>query len=335
MRQSHPDAGLETLCRLFGHSRQAYYSYEKNRRRDHYKEMFVLNLVDETRSEMRCKLGVRKLKVMLDGKLEAHGIKMGRDQLFSLLQQNGRLLRKRRRKPKTTDSHHWLHKYPNLTRELEVSEAHIFWVSDITYIRVRGGFNYLSLITDGYSRKVVGYCLYPTLEATGSAQALEMAFSQWADPGDRNLIHHSDKGIQYCSQRYVRMLEQHKVRISMGSSPYENPIAERINETVKEEFWANKVYENHQEASKDIDEIIRIYNQKRPHASVDYLTPEKAHDATGVLRRRWKSYSSWRMRKPASIESKGHAEDPGIGCQQKIGLPLSGSEASPGDVKEV
>jgi transposase InsO family protein len=281
---------MEILCRLFGHSRQAFYGIKKNRDQDHLKEVFVLNLVDETRSEMRCKLGVRKLQVLLQPKLKAHGIKIGRDQLFTLLKFYGRLLRKRRRKARTTNSHHWLHKYPNLIRDLNVLQAHLIWVSDITYIRVQGGFNYLSLITDAYSRKIVGYCLHTTLEAAGCIIALEMALEQWNPLGDWTLIHHSDKGIQYCSLHYVLMLETRKIRISMGSSPYENAIAERINETVKEEFSANKIYSNYLEAKSDIDQIVRIYNERRPHASVDYLTPGQAHDEKGELARRWKSY---------------------------------------------
>jgi transposase InsO family protein len=163
---------------------------------------------------------------------------------------------------------------------------------------VRIGFNYLSLITDAYSRKIVGHCLYPTLQAIGSLKALDIALGQWTSCGDWSLIHHSDKGIQYCCQQYVRTLEDRKIRISMGSTPYENAIAERINETVKEEFSGNKIYDNYEEARIDIEEIVRIYNQRRPHSSIDYLTPETAHASEGVLQRRWKSYPSRRTRRP-------------------------------------
>jgi transposase InsO family protein len=297
MRQSHPQTGLEALCRLFGHSRQAYYSIQHTRKRDHLQEMFVLNLVEETRKEMTCKLGVRKLKVLLDQKLQAHGIQMGRDQLFNLLRLYGLLLRKRRRKPKTTDSYHWLHKYPNLIKDLEVTQAHRLWVSDITYIRLRSGFSYLSLITDAYSRKIVGHCLHPTLHAEGCEQALIVALAQWTNLGEWTLIHHSDKGTQYCSKKYVDMLMKRKIRISMGTGPAENAIAERINGTIKEEFRPGKVYDNYLDAKMDIDQIVRIYNEQRPHSSIDYLTPDSAHNREGILPKRWKTYPpKWRDR---------------------------------------
>jgi putative transposase len=159
--------------------------------------MIVLHLVKELRAIMPM-LGTRKLLGELIAPMKEHGIKMGRDQLFELLGFYGLLIRRRKRLVKTTDSHHWLKKYPNLTKGIIVEESEQLWVSDITYIRTLQGFSYLSLITDAYSRKVVGYGLYPTLEAIGCLDALNMALAARKKKTGK-LIHHSDRGIQYCS----------------------------------------------------------------------------------------------------------------------------------------
>ncbi len=152
-------------------------------------------------------------------------------------------------------------------------------MSDITYIRTQQGFSYLSLITDAYSRKVVGYALYPTLEAVGCMKALRMALASRKRESPYTLIHHSDRGIQYCCSDYVTLLEAENIAISMTQtgSPYDNPQAERVNGTIKNEFSPNKIYHDHQEAEKEIARIIAIYNYKRLHASLDYLIPEQAH----------------------------------------------------------
>jgi len=229
---------------------------------------------------------------MLTPELEKHGIKMGRDQLFDLLRFHGLLMRRRTRIAKTTDSHHWLKKYPNLIKDIILSAANQLWVSDITYIRTLQGFNYLSLITDAYSRKIMGYALYETLEALGPTEALEMAIKERKEISAFILIHHSDRGVQYCSTEYVDILVKGNIAISMtqSSSPYENALAERVNGTIKNDFFPKKVYQNHKEAKKSISRIIQVYNQKRPHASVDYLTPDEAHLKEGNLKKRWKKY---------------------------------------------
>lgn len=175
-----------------------------------------------------------------------------------------------------------------------------------TYIRTQQGFSYLSLITDSYSRKVVGYALYPTLEAVGCMQALKMAIDSRKRELPYILIHHSDRGIQYCCTDYVSLLEAENIAISMTQtgSPYDNPQAERVNGTIKNEFSPHKIYRDHQEAEKEIAKIIAIYNQRRPHASLDYLTPEQAHQGSGELKKRWKNY-----RKSAPITGKVAVED--------------------------
>jgi transposase InsO family protein len=291
MRQSHPTESLARLCSLFGVTRQAFYEARSLDSKTSIAHMIILTLVKELRDCIPL-LGTRKLLYQLTPQLDIHGIKMGRDQLFDLLRFHGLLIRRRRRIVKTTNSHHWLKKYPNLIKELVVSAAEQLWVSDITYIRTLQGFNYLSLITDAYSRKIMGYALYETLEALGPVDALIMAVNERQVNSPYKLIHHSDRGVQYCSAEYVDILIKNEIAISMTQtgSPYENALAERVNGTIKNDFFPKRVYQNHKEAKKAISKIIQVYNQKRPHASVDYLTPAEAHMKEGHINMRWKQY---------------------------------------------
>lgn len=270
-------------------SRQAFYEARKQEQKTSIAQMIVLCLVREIRQVMPM-IGTRKLVQQLAGSLQEHGIKMGRDQLFGLLRFHGLLVRRRKRMVKTTDSYHWLKKYPNLTKGLILNESEQLWVSDITYIRTLQGFSYLSLITDAFSRKIVGYCLYPTLEALGCLEALAMALQ--TRKKNCKLIHHSDRGIQYCSAAYVEILNNGEIDVSMtqSGSPYENALAERMNGILKNEFYPKRVYQNHKEAKKILSSNIQIYNNKRPHLSLDYLTPDIAHDLTGIINKRWKKY---------------------------------------------
>ncbi|MDQ3015550.1 MAG: IS3 family transposase [Bacteroidota bacterium] len=279
------------LCGLFGVSRQAYYEAERLDNKNSITDAIVLVLINECREDMPM-IGGRKLIYMLEPQLQEHGIKMGRDQLFDLLRFYGLLVRRRRRSVKTTDSHHWLKKYPNLIIGMIITAPEQLWVSDITYIRTLEGFSYLSLITDAYSHKIVGYALHPTLEAIGCLEALEMAIKDRTNDSPHILVHHSDRGIQYCSSDYVELLNKSEIAISMtqSGSPYENAVAERVNGIIKGEFYPKRVYQNHREAKKSLYAIIRTYNEKRPHASIDYLTPSQAHTREGELKKRWKHY---------------------------------------------
>lgn len=305
MRQSHPKEGLARLCTLFGVSRQAFYEAQAQESRTSIAHMIVLTLVNDLRDDIPM-LGTRKLLFMLTPELVKHGIKLGRDQLFDLLRFHGLLMRRRKRMVKTTDSHHWLKKYPNLIKDVLLSAANQLWVSDITYIRTLQGFSYLSLITDAYSRKIMGYALYETLEAAGPTEALLMAINERQEISAFILIHHSDRGVQYCSSEYVNILLKEKIAISMtqSGSPYENALAERVNGTIKNDFFPKKVYQNHKEAKKAISKIIETYNQKRPHASVDYLTPQEAHLREGNLKKRWKQY--YKPKKQMEPEQYAH-----------------------------
>lgn len=236
------------------------------------------------------RLGTRKLYHMLTEPLEKHGIRIGRDKFFDLLQKYGLLVRRRKRKRiYTTDSNHRFNRYPNLIKEAVPNAANQIWVSDITYISLKGGFAYLSLITDAYSRMIVGYCLYPTLQRQGPINALTMALE--GKEGAAGLIHHSDRGIQYCCDDYIQLLTSNSIQISMTEKgdPYENAIAERVNGILKAEFGLNKTFVSFDEAIKAVEQAVEIYNTLRPHASCDYLTPQIAHQKQGIIKNRWKT----------------------------------------------
>jgi putative transposase len=249
----------------------------------------MITLVMKIREKQK-RIGGRKLLSMISP-LIPKGEEIGRDAFFDLLRRNGMLVRKRRVRAYTTNSFHWLHKYPNLIKEFVPQRAHQLWVSDITYIKTTVGFVYLYLITDAYSRKIVGWHLSETMEAQDALQALYMALSQL--PADaKEIIHHSDRGIQYCSSKYVNCLQKHDVKISMTehSDPYENAIAERVNGILKTEWLYDMTLRNYAEANDAINEIVTIYNTQRPHCSIEMLTPDQAHQTTGVLKRLWKTY---------------------------------------------
>ena len=306
MRQTFPNVSLGRLCLLFGVTRQAYYEAQIHERKTSIARSIVLSFVKEYRIDIPL-VGTRKLYHLINPHLKIHGIKMGRDQLFDILRFHGLLIRRRKRMVKTTDSHHWLKKYPNLTKEINITGVEQLWVSDITYIRTLQGFAYLSLITDAYSRKIVGYSLYPTLEATGCIEALQMAISNRMYCTELSLIHHSDRGIQYCSAMYIELLMKDEIKISMtqSGSPYENAMAERVNGIIKNEFYTKSLFQNYKEAKKHIDKAVAKYNSVRPHSSIDYLTPENAHLGNGVLKKRWKKYA---YKKKESEFSKASAE---------------------------
>ena len=251
----------------------------------------VLEKVKEIRTSQQ-RLGCRKIHGMLSETFKQHNIKLGRDQFFDLLADHGMLVRRRtRRQARTTDSNHPFKKYPNLIKDLTIIQPNRLWVSDITYVSLIGGrFCYLSLITDAYSRKIVGYCLYPSLKREGPILALKMALESLDKETIYYLIHHSDRGIQYCSKEYTDLLGANKVKISMAEkgNPYENAIAERVNGILKSEFALGRVFKSYETAAAAVKESIRIYNQERPHGSCDNMTPDQAHTKQGKLVARWR-----------------------------------------------
>jgi transposase InsO family protein len=274
---------------LFGKTKQAYYKQKKERYKEALKDDLVLTVVKEIREKQK-RLGGRKLLGMVANRVPNEHL-MGRDEFFNLLRRHGLLVRKRRTRVITTNSLHWLRKYPNLIRGIQPERANHVLVSDITYIKTGTGFSYLFLITDAYSRKIIGWCLSDNLESGNAISALYMAISQLpANCGE--IIHHSDRGIQYCSHKYVKVLNDHGIKISMteNGDPYENAIAERVNGILKTEWLYDMNLNGYEEAKACVNEVIRIYNSERPHSSIEMLTPNQAHERTGKLKRLWKSY---------------------------------------------
>jgi len=191
------------LCGLFGKSRQAWYDRQRYSMRISLEEEIILKSIKDLRIKIKG-MGGRKLfhRLQVEGIFAEHQIKMGRDKFFDLLRKNNLLVKRKRRKSKTTNSHHWLKKHPYLIDNIENTESELLWVSDITYLRLQTGFAYLSLITDAYSRKIMGHQLHKSLETDGPLIALEMALKNRQFP-ERSLIHHSDRGVQYCSFAYI------------------------------------------------------------------------------------------------------------------------------------
>lgn len=238
-------------------------------------------------------MGGRKLYELLGPFMLEHQIKMGRDALFDLLAANHLLVRRRKRRVHTTNSFHWLRKYPNLAKGFVPVKANQLWVSDITYWKTRTGFLYISLITDAFSHKIVGCQVAGTLEAVACVKALEMAIKDQNQPIE-GLIHHSDRGIQYCSSGYVKLLQDNNIQISMteNGDPLENAIAERINGIIKEEYLDFYQVNNLAEAEGLLKQVVRLYNDERPHMSIGNLVPSQVHLTNQKTEKLWKNYYS-------------------------------------------
>ncbi len=288
---------ITALCSLLGYTRQAYYQHKKQLEKESLQHDLLVDQVLSIRKKQK-RIGGRKLLFLLEPFMQEHHISIGRDAFFNLLSERCLLVRKRKRnKPITTFSDHWMRKYPNLIEGFYPTAPNQLWVSDITYIVVGEGFAYLSLITDAYSRKIVGFYLSVDLSAEGCIRALNMALRNNRDDLGR-LIHHSDRGSQYCCSDYVGILNDNFIRISMtqNGDPRENAIAERVNGILKDELL-EKSYANYGQAVKGISVAISIYNHQRPHGSIDYLMPIEAHFRSGELKRRWKNYYSRKAEK--------------------------------------
>jgi putative transposase len=319
MRVIYPDSGLACHCQLLGYSRQAYYKVKKNGEDKAAFYAIIAELIAEIRTEIgNFKLGARKLLPLINEKLGKNCQRIGRDQLFEVMELYGLKVRKRRRrKPRTTNSEHGFVVYPNLIKNLDLQEAERVWASDITYIRVKDRFHYLNLITDCYSRKIMGYCLYPDLSAEGTLKALMMALGNRQYP-TRKLIHHSDRGIQYCSQGYINMLKTHGISISMAAkgSPQENPLAERVNGILKGEYDLGKSLEDGQKALLKVENSIASYNLRRPHNSLDDDTPEQRHGEDNWKQDLNRSLSTEERTKISTVHSD---QDIDKACQPRSG----------------
>ncbi len=237
-------------------------------------------------------MGTRKLYEVLQPFLLEHQIKIGRDALFDLLAQHKLLVKRRKRKISTTMSYHRFHKWPNLIKGFVPLGANALYVSDITYWKIETGFVYISFITDAYSHKIVGYQAAETLEAIESLTALKMALEPISEEIKEKLIHHSDRGVQYCSDGYVKLLQDNHIKISMtqNGDPLENAIAERVNGILKEECLCHFKVSTLEEARKVLEENVKLYNNERPHMSIGNLTPSFIHETNMKTERLWKNY---------------------------------------------
>jgi transposase InsO family protein len=280
------ELSITSVCRQLGYSKQSYYKSKSNQQVKTCYRSIAKQKVLKVRQQLP-RTGTRKLYYLLSKEFKEEGIKIGRDKLFSILRDEQLLIIKKKRYTKTTNSKHWLHKYPNLVKGVSVITPEQIWVADITYISIEKGFIYLHLITDAYSKQIMGYCLSENLTATSTIKALQMALSKrkYKTP----LTHHSDRGLQYCSAGYVNLLCKNNIGISMtqDGNPYDNAIAERVNGILKDEFGLDDILPDLQQAKKQTDQAISLYNNQRPHLSCRMLTPKQMHSQTKLQIKTW------------------------------------------------
>jgi transposase InsO family protein len=236
----------------------------------------IVELVRAERA-IQPRLGGKKLYVLLTPKLPEAGVEIGRDRFFNVLAKQGLLLEPLPKAPRTTNSRHSLPVFRNLVTEMELSGPNQAWVSDITYIRTDEGFLYLSLITDAWSRKIVGYHAGDTLETEGCLRALERAVKELVE--GMFPVHHSDRGCQYCSHVYTGRLRDYGLGISMTDKMhcYENAKAERVNGILKQEYYLGGCFRTKKQAVEAVEQAVCLYNTRRPHLALKYKTPETVH----------------------------------------------------------
>jgi putative transposase len=267
---------IEIICNGFSLKRDAFYKYQKRYVVQKQLEQDVIKLVNQSRRTLP-REGTRKLMKSLKTDFQKKNLKIGRDQLFRILRENELLIRRKKYSSRTTNSHHRFYKYNNIIKNINITRPNQVWAADITYIRTIKGFCYLALITDMHSRKIVGYDLSDSLELSGCVRALKKALYNTKDIKD--LIHHSDRGIQYCSYVYTDELKRKKIEISMTQENhcYENALAERVNGILKDEFYLDQTFTSVVHAKRATKNAIKLYNNKRLHLSLDYKTPNYVH----------------------------------------------------------
>jgi len=292
MKDSFKVISLANLCSWFGLTRQAYYQSKNRVEKDLIEQEILLDKIGDIRKDHK-RLGGRKLFFKLGTFMDEHNIKMGRDAFFDLLRDNKLLIKQRKSHHVTTNSNHWMKKYPHLIKDIEPIGPNHIWVSDITYWKTKGGHYYISFITDAYSRKIVGYHVADTMEAIESATALKMAIKTLKISA-KGLIHHSDRGSQYCSSMYVNILKKEGIIISMteNGDPLENAIAERINGIIKGEYLFDYLIKTLLNAKEVLKSVVKLYNEDRPHSSIGNAVPSKVHnnDTDIEIKRLWKNY---------------------------------------------
>jgi putative transposase len=291
LKYKYTKISLERICRLFGITRQACYQYFQQEERIRVEQRIVLEEIKSIRHNHKS-MGTRKLHYLISPFLIDNNIKMGRDALFHLLAEENLLIKNHRRRVTTTMSYHRYHRWPNLIKDIVPMRPIEVYVSDITYWRINTGYVYISLVTDAYSHKIVGYNVAKTLEAKESITALEQALSEPLIGKAGQIIHHSDRGIQYCCNEYVKLLQDNNILISMteNGDPRDNAIAERVNGILKNEYLTHYQINNIEEAKVALDKAVCLYNNERPHLSINYLTPDYVHATSCRTKRQWKNY---------------------------------------------
>ncbi|NIT53148.1 MAG: IS3 family transposase [candidate division Zixibacteria bacterium] len=267
---------VEQVCHAMGMSRQAHYQWIARCAECALEEQIILQRVKEIRRR-HPRMGGRKLHYLISQEFVEMGFCIGRDRFFALLAENDLLVDRRRRVVFTIHSRHCLRIYDNLIIDHKPAKPNQIWASDITYLRTRTGFCYLALILDLYSRMIIGWTLGQSLAVEIALHALRMALGQAKTT--KGIIHHSDHGAQYCAEVYVKLLEEHAIRISMAAkgNPYENAFAERAIGILKDEYRLDAFFNSYELANKAVKEVIYLYNYERPHTNINYLTPVQKH----------------------------------------------------------
>ena len=290
-------------CELLGVSTQAYYKHGNTDLRKLAEESFCVEFIKRVRQKDHG-IGGGKLWKMYKREFgEEHSV--GYNRFYDIIEKYNLKVRKKKRRVKTTDSGHGLPTYPNLVKELIPLRPNQLWVSDITYMVIylnaqtsEYNFCYLSLVTDYYTKEIIGWCVGETLETKFAIEALNMALSRLNGNPAEDLIHHSDRGVQYASYDYTKLLKKHNIKISMTEcgDPKDNAVAERVNGIIKNELLMGTSFFSIEEVRKALKVAIDFYNNERPHMSLDWKTPSEAALCTGELKKKWKSYREFAIK---------------------------------------
>lgn len=275
------------FCKLFGISRQGIYQRAKRDENKQEEKQQIIEMTKDFRKNHSKMSGV-KVHRKLSREFRTRGIKCGRDKFYDILREENLLIKYRKRFVKTTQSHHWYKTYTNLIQDLDINRSEQVWASDITYIHTKSGFLYLYLITDTYSKQIMGWELADNQKTVNAIRALKMALKNRSYL-DRKLIHHSDRGFQYCNPKYTQILKDKGIDISMTTKydPYENAVAERVNGILKMEYEIGDGFVGQKDAKREIKRAIWLYNNDRPHLSCNYLEPVRAHELENFELKKW------------------------------------------------
>ena len=298
------------MCRLLGVSKQAYYQHDDRLMQRLAREAFVVEFVKDVRRKDPG-IGGNKLWLMYT-RCFGEENRVGYNRFYDIIEQYGLKVRKRKRRVSTTDSRHDLPLYPNLVKSLIPTRPCQLIVSDITYVPLwtdpidgEYKFCYLSLVTDYYTKEIIGYSVGDTLETKHTLKALEMALGHYEGNDLSGLIHHSDRGVQYASYAYTERLRGHGIGISMteNGNPKDNAVAERVNNTIKNELLKGMSFFTVDEVKAALRTAVDFYNNERPHLSLDGMTPCQASRTTGEIQKNWISFREIAIKKQMSLNN--------------------------------